>query len=382
MCPKKVQNFIKRLMAFIFAAYWMLPMKGYSYTVGDIDIKPRAELRQAFDDNITSVYENEKQDFITNLSLGLDMKYEGRLQNFGLVGTINQQLFVRESDFNNIAQDLKVNYQNEFSKYDRLSITNRFLRAEEPRSFEDAFGRISGRYNYYRNQFEMTYDKDMSRQFALQLRYGNEIYEVSREDLSGSFLQRMNIEIDYTQSADIRFLLGYDFSTRKFNPGDAAFEHHVTLGYRQVLNKQVTLDTQIGVSFIDSFGTKDLTKPNIFVSLKNEVDEITNYTFSFRKKGDSTTSTQDIFDSWRVAIGFGRKLARKDTMSLSAFYGEGKYDTTAVKDIFTGVNARLNHDISEDIQMFVAYAFLGTNSNNETRSYDKNTTSFGFTFRF
>lgn len=373
---------VKVLIIIFLSGYCLFSVNGETYLFEDIEIKPQVTVSQIFDDNITSANANRKKDFITDLSIGLDMKYEGKTDIFGLVGTIRQQLFARESGFNNVSQSLNCNFQKEFSKYDRVDITNNFLHAEEPGSFQDSFGRTSGRYSYCRNRFEFEYVKDLSKPLALLLRYGSEFYNVSRDDLSDSFLHHAGIEIDFIQNWNSRFLLGYDFSIREFDPGNNVSTHDITLGYQRMLNKQLTLKTNVGISFIDAFGSEDLTEPDFSVSLKNEVDETTTFDISFQKDSNSTASTQDIFDSWRVAAGFVRQLARRLSLALSTFYGKGEYNTLNIKDTFTGAKARLNYDLSENSRVFIAYAFSETDSNSKTRCYDKNTTSFGFTFQF
>ena len=145
-----------------------------------LTIRPRGELRQAYDDNITLANDNEKDDFVTTLLAGLDVGYEGKTQTLTLSGDIKQQLYAREAGFNNLSEALRLNFNQEFSRYDRLRVTDSFTHADEPTSFEDDFGRTAGRYSYYRNTFNTEYTRDISRQISVQGHYGNESYNASR----------------------------------------------------------------------------------------------------------------------------------------------------------------------------------------------------------
>ena len=128
-----------------------LPFNAFAVLGFDLDIN--SSVSTSYDDNVTFVKDDKKSDIVTNLTVGLDAKKEGKTYQFNMGGNFTQHLFADESSFNKNSQDVIIDFQKEFFKYDRISVTNNFVNADEPRSFEDDFGRTSGRYSYYRNTF-------------------------------------------------------------------------------------------------------------------------------------------------------------------------------------------------------------------------------------
>ena len=82
--------------AVFFGLCLLLPVNSYAVSMGDIDIKPRASLTEAFDDNVTSSNGNEIEDLVTTLSAGLDIGYEGKNQSLAVTGDIKQELYAKE----------------------------------------------------------------------------------------------------------------------------------------------------------------------------------------------------------------------------------------------------------------------------------------------
>ena len=147
-----------------------------------------------------------------------------------VVGNVIPQIYANHSDFNDMSEDLTVDFGKEFSKLDRFSLKDKFSHTFEPRSLEDAFGRTSGRYSYYKNQFNLEYSRDIAQQFSFATRYTNQIDEVSREDLKDSGLNKIGFEADYWTSSDCTLFSSYDFSRRKFDPGQDSSTHRSAQG--------------------------------------------------------------------------------------------------------------------------------------------------------
>ena len=78
-----------------------------SYNYKGFDIKiTEVSIGETFDDNLTFAKENKLEDFITELRLGLGVKYEGKTRTFELTGAISNQTFAKNDTFNNITQDI------------------------------------------------------------------------------------------------------------------------------------------------------------------------------------------------------------------------------------------------------------------------------------
>lgn len=371
----------KRSIAVFFAFCLILYTNSYAY-MGNIGLVTSVTVRQSFDDNITSVQDNKINDFITNLSLGLDMEYEGKAQTLRLKGALSQELFLEETDFNNFSQNISLNFQKEFSKYDRFNLSNSFIHAEEPQSFQDEFGRTSGRYSYCLNRFNLGYSRDISKQLSLSLKYANEFYKPSGEDLLDSSLHSIGLQADYFFSSRTIFPFLYEFFYRDFDSGQSSSIHSLAAGIRQYLTRQLYIDARAGLNFIDSFNNQDYTKINLLAALTNEVNETTRNTLTFSKEYNTNYSTEDIFDSWRLTLSFIKQLLERLTCSVSVFYGKGEYVSSNIKDEFKGGNTRLAYDLNKDSQIFLMYSYSNNSSNNNTRGYDRNIISIGLRHNF
>ena len=143
----------------------------YAHKIGAFDVSLSGALRESFDDNITFTKENKKQDYITAARVGLEAVYEGKTRSLQLSGNILQNTFLDHINFNNLAQDFAVNFINELSKRDRLSLSDSFSRSEEPRNVEDSFGSTAGRYRIQKNEFSLGYAREINSQLIVFFQY-------------------------------------------------------------------------------------------------------------------------------------------------------------------------------------------------------------------
>ncbi|OHB70335.1 MAG: hypothetical protein A2W17_09465 [Planctomycetes bacterium RBG_16_41_13] len=68
--------------------------------------------------------------------------------------------------------------------------------------------------------------------------------------------------------------------------------------------------------------------------------------------------------------------------SLSMFYGEGEYVSSAREQRLLGVNSSLNYDINRNLKGSLVYTYSQRNSNFENAEYSKNTVFLGLTAGF
>jgi len=351
----------------------------YCFDFSDVKLTPKVSVSQKYDDNITFASDNKKSDFITTIALGLGLDYQTKLQSLSLSGKldVNQQLFMKENEFNNLSQSFTLNYTKEFSPYTRISFTNSFDHKEEPRSFEDEFGRTDGRYSYCLNTAGFTLTKDFSKQLTCRLNYSNQIYKVNRADLSDSYLNKIGVSADYYLSSATILLSSYDFSYREFDPGDSSYTNSLSGGVRRYLTPKLYVDGRVGVDSISGYNDKTFTESFFSSSLTGDLDEVTQAKLSFLRQSSTNAYTQDVFNNWRFSGSFNRQLSNKVKFLLTAFYGKGKYDSSSVEDTNLGISAGLDYDLSENLTGFVRYGYSEKNSTNKTNEYKKNTISIG-----
>lgn len=351
------------------------PLKASASPGSDLDVT--GSVSTAYDDNVTFVKEDKKSDNVTNLLIGLGAQHEGKTYQLNVEGNLTQHLFADNPSFNNNSQDVSIDLKKELSRYDRFSATNKFTHAEDPQSFEDDFGRTSGRYSYYRNTFNTEYTRDLSKHVSIQGHYGNESYSTSREDIRDSLLNRAGFDVNYIKSSATAFSLGYDFTTRHIDESGTATVHTLAAGFKHFLTTQLYIDTRAGVSLVEAFDGSNAAEPSVIAALTNDFNETDSASLSWRKTSTPSSFTADIFDSWRVALSLGRQLLERLKMTASVFFGEGDFAALGITDRQTGASARLSYEVTKNAQTFLAYTYSEVDSNIDTRGYDRNLVEVG-----
>jgi hypothetical protein len=371
-----------RLALVSLLVLFTIPSGSMAYQVGAFDLKILGSVSETYDDNVAYTKTNKKDDWITNAKVGLSAKYEGKTEGLEFLGNIAHHAFKDNSNYDNTSEDFSLSAKKEFSAYDRAVLTDTFIHAEEPSSFEDEFGRTSGRYSYNRNRFNFAYSKDFTKEFTLIGRYLNDYDTYSRSDISDSVQNRIGFEGDYIISSHTTVFGSYDFYQREFDPGATATTNSLSAGARQYFTNKLFLDANTGVDFIKSFNNKDYTKPHLTVSLTDDLDEITRISVAYDKRYYTNASTQDLFNYWQTSLNFTRRVFQRLGFNASGFYGKGTYETFNIKDTLKGASTGLTYDIKEDIKGTVSYSYSKTTSNDASRDYVKNVVSTGITFAF
>ncbi|MDD5348337.1 MAG: hypothetical protein PHT59_06975, partial [Candidatus Omnitrophica bacterium] len=346
------------------------------------DLQLSATVIESYDDNITFAQSNAKSDSLTSVIVALEAIREEKLKKISLGASIAHNFYQTYSDFDNTAVTLTGSLQQEFDKYSRISLRDAFRHADEPASFEDEFGRTAGRYSYYRNNLDLEYTHDFTRQFTMIARASNEVYDVNRNDLSDSYLYRLGLEGDYALSSQAIVYGLYDVYRREFDPGQEALFNLLAAGSRYYFTSQLSCDARAGVNFINSYDEKDYTKPSLFVSITDEFDAASRATLSVVREYSANRDTQDLFDYWQANASFTRQAFERLRASLNAFYGKGTYDAYDIEDTLQGAGASFEYDLLHNARLVLRYTYSRTESNVTSREYKRNFYSGGISIRF
>ncbi|MCC6325245.1 MAG: outer membrane beta-barrel protein [Candidatus Brocadia sp.] len=355
--------------------------KGFEMQVAGVSIG------EEYDDNVTFSKDDRKEDFITSLGLGLSAKYEGKLRSLELRGNIIGRIFSQNSDFTNLTEDLNVTFKNEFSRYSRMSVRNKFEHSDEPLFFREdyytqQFGRGQGRFEYFQNDFYIDYARDVTKQLTLIAKYNNVIDLLSGQDYQDSLLNKAGVEAGYIFSSTTTSLFSYDFANRRFQDESHASIHTVTTGIKQFITEKLAFDGRTGLNYIDSFDNDHFTKPVFMTSLIYQKDTDTIARLSFEKKHETSRYEEDIFDNWRTTASVSRQLLERLRGSLSVFYGEGEYLILDTKNKLLGANSAFVYDIARNLKGNFTYTFTRSDDDPGTFYYTKNTVFFGLTAEF
>lgn len=376
----------KCLAAGLITVSILISSQAYSFPYKGLDIKVEGGVNEMYDDNITLTTDTgkQKEDYITNLSLELGVKHEGRTRNIVFSGRTNQQFYADNNELNRNSQNLSLNFTNEISDNQRISIDEVYTHLYEPSGLEDSFGRPEGRYSTYKNRLNLGYSIDVADGVSLSTTYSNEKTDVSKEGLKNSSLDRYGVEVKYSPGLATAFTCSYGISNNKLDGGDKATTQSVALGLRQNITKNFYFSVSAGEDFIKTFdGSKD-TGENYQGSLTNEISENTLATLSFSKKKQSISYREDMFDSWQASGVLTKTISEKVKSSFSGFYGEGEYSATGLAEKLSGVELGFDYEFREDVRWDLSYAYSAVDYTALTSAsgYTRNTISLGLKMGF
>jgi hypothetical protein len=378
--------FIKRnwqVLAGIFP--WMLLMStgGYaSYMYNGLEITPTASVQEGYDDNVTYLKNNAISDAITQLAADLAVKQEGKTESLLLDAKVDEELFAQHSSFDNTSEYLNLNYKQDFSQFDQLKVTDVFSHAEDPTSFQNAFGSTAGRYFTYQNTVNLAYHHDLTEQLGANFRYANDLLDFTAANISDSSLNTVGTGLEYAFNSATILKTDYDYSYRDFYPGPAATTNEVSAALRRYLTPQLYAELRSGVDFIDSFNGQNHIQPLYKVSLTKDLDENTQTGISFEKQYTTTGYTQDLFNTWQVSADYIKTLTSRLTATFNVFYGNGDYSGTAIQEAYTGANIGASYDLTKNAKVNLSYTFSKDDSTLPTDSYTKNVVYLGINYEF
>jgi|CXWL01.1.fsa_nt_gi hypothetical protein len=353
----------------------------YAFQLGTFDLSPTTTIQGQYDDNITSSGTNAKSDFITLITLGLIGGYETKADSLKLKGTITQKVFAKEHDFNNVSEFLSAKYKRELTQHDRITVDNSFTHADQPTSFEDEFGRTSGRYDFYKNSLALGLEHDFTEKFTTKFKYAAEYYDPSLDSLSNSMLNKPGVELAYAFGSRTVGSLFYDYSNKVFEPGGTVSVHSTAAGLRRFLTSQIYVDVKAGTDFIHTIEDNDTIRPNYFIALTDELDETTKAGASFSQSYGVSGTSSELFNSWRFALTWGKLLTERLHFNCGAFTGAGKY-ISGTKDDLIGSYLGFNYEIRKNIKANMDYTYIRRNSSVAGQDYDRNIVSLGMTINF
>jgi len=342
----------------------------------------RGQLTTSHDDNVTFASTNEKSDVLQTILVGLDFKSEASRNKFLARVDIYQNFYFDNRSFDNTGVSLSLTDDFEVSERLRLNASDNFESAQAPGSFEDEFGRTNGRYRTDQNYLNLGADFDLNSHALLQATYGYDYTAYSREDLNDTQMQHTGGRFQYSIDEANRIGVGYDYSRRFFESGTALSGHTIYGDYGHSFTKQLSLKLKAGQDFINSDLNGSSKQARYEVTLANDINATTRGSLNYRRGLNSYATSQNLFDSYQVSAALGRELTPRLVAGGVAFYGEGEYQQTQIKDKLAGASVGLNYSFSENISSGINYSFSETDSNDTTRSYQRNVISFQTLMKF
>ncbi|MBF0571961.1 MAG: outer membrane beta-barrel protein [Candidatus Omnitrophica bacterium] len=346
------------------------------------DVDVTGSIKMAYDDNISYATTNRLSDFVTNLQTGLAILQQGEAHQLSLQTDVIEQIFVDHSNFDNTSEDLKFDYKQDFSEYDHLELKENLTHSYEPTSFEDAFGRSTGRYSTLNNQAGFSYTHNFTGQVSSEVHYVNTVNDYSQNGPVNSILHQAGTKVSYAWDTANIFNATYDYFRRIFAKAPSATINSLLTGARHYFTPQLFADLGAGPDFISSFNGKNYIKPHYMAALTDQVDANNRVSLTFEKQDTTDNYTEDLFNSWRTALNFYKQLSQRLSTFISVFYGQGRYNDLRVHENLTGVQTQLNYAITPKTSLAVGYTYSDSLSNSSNYGYQKNYVYFSVTIKF
>ena len=211
-----------------------------------------------YDDNITFSEENKEEDYITTLGLRVSTLYEGKRRMIGFSGSANQRFNARFSDIKNSSESASFNFRNDFTEYDRITMSYLFSHSYTPESFEEALDRVVARQESSDHRVNVNYIRILSESFNVNVRYAYRIRTYSDELRPDQYNHRIGFNLNYKPGIEHTYFLSYNYSQNKFHD----VINTIRAGTQRYLTKRIYIDGQLGVDFTSS--TKSFTPTIIF----------------------------------------------------------------------------------------------------------------------
>ncbi|RJQ23994.1 MAG: hypothetical protein C4560_00335 [Nitrospiraceae bacterium] len=358
-----------------------MPADVFAFPYQGIDLKINSSIAETYDDNINFSKNEKEEDFITELLLGIDARYEGKRRFLNLGGNINQRFHFRFPDIKSSSENIRLNFRNEFSEYDTLQLNYNYSHSQAPESFEDEFGRVETRRSSYKNAFDAIYYKQFSERLNSSFRYIYSLSIVPEETSSDSSLNGIGLNLNYLHNASSTLYISYDFSDIKYKGGGNISFQILAAGFKKYITRQLFLDGRVGIDIVDPDIGQGYITESYDVSLTDEIDRNTVMKLSFQRSDEATSEREDIFRNWQLTGNVTREFTDKVAGSIEVFYGKGKYVTLSEGSTFLGASTNFAYNVTERLSGKAGYRYSNRDSTIDTE-YTRNTASIGLSYIF
>ncbi len=364
----------------IAAVLFMLFFPGKSFA--DFKWSLGGALSETYDDNVTYEKERKIESALTRLTLGGGFTKQEKNNQIVFKTSLTGNMYTPKSSYNNLSETADLDVVKDFSPYDRVSLSESFRHADDPRSFEDAFGQNSGRYSRYTNNIGVKYARILTKQLTVTLKYGQSNVFYSRKDLSNTVQFTPGLSAEYAINSANIILGSYDYVQSSYENGGKVRVNSFSGGLRHFFTEQWYLDLMPGVSLINAYDGPGSVKPRYSAVLTHDVDENTSLKLTYTQEYAANTYSQNVFNSYRWVLSGVKQLTARLSSNISAFYGQGEYQSTGIDDKLSGLSAGLGYAMTEKITLTLNYSYERTESNTDSRDYVRNMVSLGSRFAF
>lgn len=356
----------------------LAPPNSHAFRYGDYEISIRGDLTQVYDSNINFDKENETDGFRTDAAISLGLNRAWRRATLRLNGYYSHGIYNNNSDIGTGSETLKLSFGYEPSAYMNLRLSDSFSHSQEPTSFQEEFGRISGRFDVYVNSLSLEATRAISKDLSATASYGNTI--VRKDEGSDSDVHSAGISLNYNYSIDKIFHFGYRYAFNKVQGEDSENANHsLVFGAEKYFTQRLTLTGQVALGRNDS---DDATTSSMQLSLNQELDRRTSGTISLSWYNSDFIGGDSTSDSWQISGNLKRGLSDKVNGYVNLFYGEGTFRDIAGTDKLFGIGSKIDYEVTQRLRGYLNYSYSNLRSTDETRGYNKHLIGLGASYGY
>jgi len=355
---------------------------------GGLNVKLLGKITENYSNNITFASNEEEkiEGLLTTATLGLGIQYSGKRRVIGFNGQAYWQIPTKSLSVQNSSENINFSFQEEFSEYDIIALSDTYSHSQVPENFDEEFGRGGGRFDSYNNTANIDYRREISGDVAANLGYSYGSSRFSREGSLDSTQNTGKFGLNYIYSSATNFSISYSLSDYNYDGGDNISIQSFTTSIRRYITKNLYVNGTAGVAISTRKNDKN-RRVNYSVEISGELDDETNAILSYAKGIQTGVDKDDVFDNWQVSGRFTRQLLEDLSSNLSLSYGEGTYDLTGIKDKLVVWNALVSYKFWEnkkgaDISGRLGYTYSKLNTTDIGRGYTRNSLEMGMAAGF
>lgn len=371
----KIRYIIPAIFFISAAMLLLVPSNSYAFRYSNYEITLRGDLTQVYDSNINFDHENKTNGFRTDAAISLGLNRAWRRATLSLNGSYSHGIYNNNGDIGTGHESLGLKFGYEPSAYTSLQLSDSYNHSKEPTDFRSEFGRITGRYNTYSNNFSLGLTRQISKEFSATASYGNSI--TRQDEGTDWYSHTAGIRLNYNYSIDKIFHLGYRYAFSKASDEDSGTAgHSLFFGAEKYFTQRLTLIGQIAVGRNDS----DATTSSISLSLNQELNRLTSARLSFALSDSDLTSGDSTSKNWQITGDVRRELTDKINGSVNVFYGEGTFRDIEGTDKLFGIGSLLDYELTQRLRTNLNYSFSNLSSTDETRGYIRHMIGLGVSY--
>ncbi|HNX91675.1 MAG TPA: hypothetical protein PKG81_07490, partial [Candidatus Omnitrophota bacterium] len=297
--------------------------------VGDYIVEVNGSAGEQYDDNINYAENKRLDDFITSFGGDMTLKREAKTWDLELKGGLKQEIFAEYGKNDNLEKTFDGELLWELDKKQRLTSSESFQNAEQQTTCEDISGSEGGRYEFYRNTFNLGYENDISKQVLFTTNYTNGYYE----QLDGfgtngfrSYLDGGRVMVSYMKSSETTFMVMTNGMYRYTGSGQDSKMVGQFVGIRQYLTQKIYIDLMGGVDVINAFNKKQYIEGNYSGMISGDVSRRTNLSVKLDKRYEETYYNQSISDLWSLNFNVRHELSKRLRCNFNSYFSSRQYD--------------------------------------------------------